>query len=344
MAASARAARPRSCEEAVSRYTWRSTGAAQAMPSRPAPSTRVHSSGASGPSPRTVSRSAPRTSVASWAAPRQASTPGGRRAERVGPVGPAAGPVDGVVAAHPLEGGDGGLGDGAGARRPPRPRSGRARRGRVTRRDSAGRRSARRPGRCAAASTIGGPVLGPGDGGETAGGGHVEGAAALQCPAGPSRRRPGRSSRGAARWAAAGAASGRRSPASWAARTRAPIASRGSSAHSRQGRGSKASRTAAASSASPSGVAGKRARTGGGEGAQPGVVVAQGQLVEGPGPVGAGRGVPAQQREGVAAGRRRRGGRGRRARDRCVASSVSRWSSGSQRCRSISSRPPSRSR
>ncbi len=47
------------------------------------------------------------------------------------------------------------------------------------------------------------------------------------------------------------------------------------------------------------GVGGEAGQDGGGEGAQARVVVPQGQLVERPGPVGAVRGVPAQQVEGV---------------------------------------------
>ena len=183
--------------------------------------------GASGPSPRTASRRAPRTRSASSAPPRQASTPAGGGAERVGPVDPAAGPVDGGVAAHPLEGGDGGLGDGRGSRRPRRPRSGRGRRGRRDVGEVVQGGAAGAVGAAAGGLDDLGPVLGAGDGGEAAGGGDMERGCRVRGPAGPSRRRPGRSSRGGARWGASGAASGRRSPASWAARTRAPTASRG---------------------------------------------------------------------------------------------------------------------
>src|SRR5690606_7438409 len=106
---------------------------AQAMPSRPAPSTRVHRVGAWGPSPRTASRSAARTRSRSWIPPRPArarpaAAPrgSGRRAQpraravaarlRTPSQAPAAArPVDGSETAHAFEGVDGGVHDGCGA-------------------------------------------------------------------------------------------------------------------------------------------------------------------------------------------------------------------------------------
>ena len=136
---------------------------------------------------------------------------------------------------------------------------------------------------------ISGAVLGSGDGGETAGGGHVQrrcrvrgllgpvedglhapagagpGGAHLALPAVEGALLPGRHARGV------------------------PTVSRGSSAHSRQGRVRRRPVRRRPVRRRPRGRRGIGRGRAGRESTQSGVVVAQRQLVQGPGPVGAGQ-------------------------------------------------------
>lgn len=145
-----------------------------------------------------------------------------------------------------------------------------------------------------------GPVLGAGHGGQAAGGRHVQGAAALQPLARPVEDRldapagPGAAGAHLALPAVEGALFGGCPDAGGdrLARIVGPQA---------PGAGLVGVPHGGGQFGAALGVVGEAGEHGFGEGAQSRVVVAQGQLVEGPGPVGAGRGVAPQHGEGVAA-------------------------------------------
>ncbi len=228
--------------------------------------------------------------------------PGRRRAERVAAVDPGAGPLEGGRAPHALEGGDGGLRDqGDGVRRRGLDEVEGLRvvvLGEVAQSGGAGGLGAEGGGLDDLPA-----VLGPGDGGQAAGGGDVPvlGGVLVEAllgpvqdlahaPAGPG---PGRAQ--LALPAVEGALLPRRAHAggegggALVVGPQPPGPGLEGVAHRRGERG-----------LALGGVR-EPGEDRGAEGREAGVVVAQGQLVEGPGPVGADGGVAAQEPEGVGA-------------------------------------------